>query len=53
MKKTTTLALRKPWGRVRAKVALYDAHAKSGSEVGSEADEALRDELRVSPVSPE
>jgi hypothetical protein len=51
--KTTTLALRKPWGRVRAKVALYDAHAESGSEVGSEADEALRDELRVSPVSPE
>jgi len=52
MKKTTTLARREPWCYVRAKEALYDKHAESGSEVGSEAGEALRDELRVSPFLP-
>jgi hypothetical protein len=35
-----------------ARIALYDAHAESGSEIGSEADEALRDEHRVSPFLP-
>lgn len=54
MKKTTTLERRKPLGYtvVRAKVALYDAHAESGAEVGSEAGEALRDELRAFPFLP-
>jgi len=45
MKETTTLARCKPLGY--STVALYDANAESGTEVGSEAGEALRDELRV------
>ena len=35
-----------------ARIALYDAHAESGSEIGSEADEALCDEHRASPFLP-
>lgn len=51
MKKTTTHGA-SLWGIVRAKVALYDAHAESGTEVGSEAGEALRDKLRLFPFLP-
>ena len=40
------------WYSTRKGRFLYDAHAESGSEVGSEAGEALRDELRVSPFLP-